>query len=82
MSVFETNIRFIGGLLSGFALTGEPVFREKALQIAKKLLPAFNTPTGIPYSLVNVQTGVSDVRGVSRGLSNVNWAPLMPRDGL
>lgn len=59
LSVFETNIRFVGGLLSCFSLTGDPMFREKALHIAEKLLPAFNTPTGIPHALVNIGTGVS-----------------------
>lgn len=30
LSVFETNIRFIGGLLSTYALTSDPVFLTKA----------------------------------------------------
>lgn len=58
MSVFETNIRFVGGLLSVYSLTGDPLFRDRALHIARKLLPAFDTPTGIPYALINVATGV------------------------
>lgn len=58
VSVFETNIRFVGGLLTCFALTGDVVFRDKAQQIADKLLPAFQTPTGIPNALVNFKTGV------------------------
>ena len=53
MSVFETNIRFVGGLLTVYSLTGDPVFRDKANHIAQKLLPAFDTPTGIPYALIN-----------------------------
>lgn len=56
--MFETNIRFVGGLLTCFALTGDVVFRDKAQQIADKLLPAFQTPTGIPHALVNFKTGV------------------------
>lgn len=59
LSVFETNIRFIGGLLSCYALTGDLMFRDKALHIAEKLLPAFNTPSGIPHALINVGTGAS-----------------------
>lgn len=30
------------------------VFKDKAAMIADKLLPAFNTPTGIPLALVNL----------------------------
>jgi len=37
------------------------MFREKAIHIANKLLPAFDTPTGIPYALINVKTGVSKI---------------------
>lgn len=40
-------------------MTGDNIFRDKAEYIAKKLLPAFKTPTGIPYSLVNLKSGVS-----------------------
>ncbi|XP_018322492.1 mannosyl-oligosaccharide 1,2-alpha-mannosidase IA [Agrilus planipennis] len=58
-SVFEVNIRFVGGLLACFALTGDVLFRNKAQEIADKLLPAFNTPTGIPNALVNFKTGAS-----------------------
>ena len=58
LSVFETNIRFIGGLLTCFALTGDIMFRDKAEQVAKKLLPAFQTQTGLPHSLINIKTGV------------------------
>lgn len=58
VSVFEMNIRFIGGFLTCYAMTGDTVFRDKAEYIANKLLPAFQTPTGIPYSLVNLKSGV------------------------
>lgn len=59
LSVFEINIRFVGGLLSCYALTGDTLFRDKAEYVASHLLPAFQTSTGIPYSLINFKTGVS-----------------------
>lgn len=46
VSVFETNIRYVGGLLAAYALTGDELFKEKAQMVTDKLLPAFNTPTG------------------------------------
>ena len=46
VSVFETNIRYLGGFLSLYALTGDDLFRERAKETADKLLPAFNSPTG------------------------------------
>ncbi|XP_045154866.1 mannosyl-oligosaccharide 1,2-alpha-mannosidase IC [Echinops telfairi] len=56
-SLFEVNIRYIGGLLSAFYLTGDEVFRTKAIRLGEKLLPAFNTPTGIPKGIVNFKSG-------------------------
>lgn len=56
LSVFETNIRYVGGLLSTYALTKDHMFLNKAIQIADKLLPAFDTPSGIPYSNINLGT--------------------------
>ncbi|XP_043930344.1 mannosyl-oligosaccharide 1,2-alpha-mannosidase IA [Protopterus annectens] len=58
VSVFEVNIRFVGGLLSAYYLSGEEVLRKKAIELGQKLLPAFNTPTGIPWALLNLKSGV------------------------
>ncbi|XP_029361835.1 ER degradation-enhancing alpha-mannosidase-like protein 2 isoform X2 [Echeneis naucrates] len=70
-SVFETNIRVVGGLLSAHLLAGRagmelepgwpcsgPLLRM-AEDAARKLLPAFQTPTGMPYGTVNLLRGVS-----------------------
>jgi len=65
VSVFEFNIRFVGGLLTAYALTKDELYIRKAEEIAEKLLPSFNTPTGIPYSLINPATGEC---------KNYNWA--------
>lgn len=35
------------------------MYKDKAQEVADKLLPAFQTPTGIPNALVNIRTGVS-----------------------
>ncbi|KAB1204297.1 Mannosyl-oligosaccharide 1,2-alpha-mannosidase MNS1 [Morella rubra] len=56
-SVFETTIRVLGGLLSAYDLSGDKVFLEKARDIADRLLPAWNTPSGIPYTLINLAYG-------------------------
>jgi ER degradation enhancer, mannosidase alpha-like 1 len=61
--VFETTIRVLGGLLSGHIFanqTGEPFhlpwYRGELLDMAydlgERLLPAFSTPTGLPYARV------------------------------
>ncbi|XP_044532785.1 mannosyl-oligosaccharide 1,2-alpha-mannosidase IA isoform X2 [Gracilinanus agilis] len=58
ISVFEVNIRFVGGLLSAYYLTGEEIFRRKAVELGEKLLPAFHTPSGIPWALLNLKSGI------------------------
>ncbi|XP_029928730.1 mannosyl-oligosaccharide 1,2-alpha-mannosidase IA isoform X2 [Myripristis murdjan] len=58
-SLFEVNIRYVGGLLSAYYLTGEELFKKKAMELGEKLLPAFNTPTGIPRGVINLGSGTS-----------------------
>jgi mannosidase alpha-like ER degradation enhancer 1 len=61
--VFETTIRVLGGLLSGHIFanqTGQafylPWYHGELLDMAhdlgQRLLPAFATPTGLPYARV------------------------------
>ena len=57
VNLFETSIRVLGGLLSTFALTGDTLFKDKAIELAHALLPAFDSRTGIPWSDVNLATG-------------------------
>jgi len=57
VSVFETEIRLVGGLLSAHHACGDPVLLAKARDLADRLLPAFETPTGMPYRYVNLKTG-------------------------
>uniref|UniRef100_A0A8C7X266 alpha-1,2-Mannosidase n=1 Tax=Oryzias sinensis TaxID=183150 RepID=A0A8C7X266_9TELE len=58
-SLFEVNIRYVGGLLAAYYLTGEELYKNKALELGEKLLPAFNTPTGIPRGVINLGSGTS-----------------------
>ncbi|SPQ98628.1 unnamed protein product (mitochondrion) [Plasmodiophora brassicae] len=55
VNVFETTIRVMGGLLSTYALKKDPMFLEKARQLADKLLIAFDTRSGIPFGTVSFQ---------------------------
>jgi len=57
VKVFEVTIRLLGGLLSGYQLTGDARLLHLADDLGTRLLPAFNTPTGMPYMFVNLRTG-------------------------
>lgn len=62
VSVFETSIRLVGGLLSAWHASGDPVLLAKARDLADRLLPSFAaSPIGIPHRYVNLKTGA--VRG-------------------
>ena len=54
---FEITIRLLGGLLSGYQLTGDPQLLHKAQDLGTRLLPVFDSPTGLPYVYVNLKTG-------------------------
>ncbi|XP_062854894.1 ER degradation-enhancing alpha-mannosidase-like protein 3 isoform X2 [Trichomycterus rosablanca] len=70
VSVFETNIRVLGGLLGGHSMAvmlkdgGQHMqwYKDELLHMAKdlgvRLLPAFNTSSGLPYPRVNLRHGV------------------------
>uniref|UniRef100_A0AAY4E6S2 alpha-1,2-Mannosidase n=1 Tax=Denticeps clupeoides TaxID=299321 RepID=A0AAY4E6S2_9TELE len=70
VSVFETNIRVLGGLLGAHVMAdhlrqrGDRMqwYRDELLHMAKdlgyRLLPAFNTTSGLPYPRVNLRYGV------------------------
>ena len=97
VSVFETNIRVLGGLMSAHLLAADeatgfaartpsadprpaprPVLKpcaacpsgqvpgykggllDLAADLGSRLLPAFDTPTGIPYGAVNLNSGVAE----------------------
>ncbi|MBZ5551149.1 MAG: glycoside hydrolase family 47 protein [Acidobacteriia bacterium] len=58
---FEVTIRLLGGLLSSYQLTGDRRLLALAEDLGTRLLPVFDSPTGIPYRFVNLKTG--KVRG-------------------
>ncbi|KAI8561202.1 hypothetical protein RHMOL_Rhmol04G0319700 [Rhododendron molle] len=71
VSVFETTIRILGGLLSAHLIASDystgmkiPSYDDELLHLsedlARRLLPAFDTPTGIPFGSVNLLHGVDE----------------------
>lgn len=54
---FEITIRLLGGLLSAYQMDGDRRFLALAEDLGKRLLPVFNSATGMPYRYVHLQTG-------------------------
>lgn len=66
---FEITIRLMGGLLSSYELTGDKRLLALADDLGGRMLPMFNSPTGMPYEYVNLRTGA--VRGVNSNPAEV-----------
>ncbi|KAK9995813.1 hypothetical protein SO802_020499 [Lithocarpus litseifolius] len=69
VNLFECNIRVLGGLVSAHILATDSTnrlvhgaYKNQLLILAedlgKRFLPAFNTPTGLPYAWINLKYGV------------------------
>lgn len=58
-SFFEITIRVMGGLVSAFELSRQNVFLDTARRLAERMMPAFETPNGMPKNTVDVGTGDS-----------------------
>ncbi len=65
VQTFEITIRLLGGLLSAYQLDGDRRFLILAEDLGKRLLPSFNSATGMPYRYVHLQSGK-----VSKPVSN------------
>lgn len=70
IQVFEVVIRVVGGLLSAHLFATTPSIRPEfslpwydgellalAQDLGNRLLPAFKTPTGIPFARINLRLG-------------------------
>jgi mannosidase alpha-like ER degradation enhancer 2 len=54
---FEITIRILGGLLSAYQMTHDERLLKLADDLGARLLPVFDSPTGMPYMYVNLKTG-------------------------
>jgi endoplasmic reticulum Man9GlcNAc2 1,2-alpha-mannosidase len=59
-NVFETTIRVLGGLLGAYHCFNDPVLLRKAINLGDRLSVAFDTPSGIPFSDVNLARKIAE----------------------
>ncbi|KAI9876893.1 MAG: hypothetical protein M1830_005374 [Pleopsidium flavum] len=50
LNVFETTIRYLGGFLSAYDLSGYPTLLDKAIELGEMLYVAFDTPNRMPIT--------------------------------
>lgn len=75
VNVFETSIRYLGGMLAGYDLLSGPFSTvphdatkreqvlKQAVRLADLLCAAFSTPTGIPDNILNFNGGQPSING-------------------
>ncbi|KAF7344099.1 alpha-1,2-Mannosidase [Mycena venus] len=81
VSVFETTIRYIGGLVASYELSGfqYPVLLAKAKEVADKLALAWVGNNDIPYGFLNFTTNepqIATTNIAEAGSLTLEWSTL------
>jgi mannosyl-oligosaccharide alpha-1,2-mannosidase len=53
INIFETNIRYLGGLLAAYDLSGRELLLKKAVELGDLIYGGFNTENGMPVDFIN-----------------------------
>lgn len=54
VNIFETNIRYLGGLLAAYDLSGREVLLKKAKELGDLIYGGFNTKSRMPVDNINI----------------------------
>jgi len=82
ISLFETNIRVLGGLLSAHALSKDELYKEKAIELGQKFIAAFESRDNVthifPHNWLNLmnQSYQTPAERQSVGLAQVGTFSL------
>ncbi|KAH6846997.1 glycoside hydrolase [Chaetomium sp. MPI-CAGE-AT-0009] len=59
VNIFETNIRYLGGLLAAYDLSGRAVLLEKAVELGDLIYAGFDTANRMPVDNINVEAAAN-----------------------
>ena len=71
LSAFEVTVRVLGGLLSTYCLSLDPLFLDKAANVADRIMPISETPSGIPISFVDLKERVGHIDEDNNGWNSL-----------
>lgn len=71
VNTFETTIRYLGGFLSAYDLSGDARLLQKAREVGDMLYAAFDTPNRMPITRWNIEKAAKGERQEAS-----SWAPL------
>ena len=57
IQAFEITIRLLAGMITAYEMENDHRFLNLAQDLGNRMMPIFNTPTGMPYRYVHLQTG-------------------------
>lgn len=86
ISLFETNIRVVGGLLSAYDFSGDKAFLRRVTELVDLMLPAMdNSTTGIPANSIMLGQASNSYRTTASiaecGSLQLEWTALSMRSG-
>lgn len=96
VSLFETTIRYLGGMLSGYDFLSGPLayladnpadvdaLLQQSVNLANNLSYAFETPTGVPWNILDLSTRsvVAEPNGLATvGTLIMEWVRLTDLTG-
>ncbi|KAL5440232.1 hypothetical protein PMIN07_005099 [Paraphaeosphaeria minitans] len=55
VNTFETNIRYLGGLIAAYDLSGHDVLKKKAIEVGDLLYAGFNTKNKMPVDFISFE---------------------------
>jgi mannosyl-oligosaccharide alpha-1,2-mannosidase len=76
ISVFETTIRYLGGLLSAYDLSHEKVLLDKAIQLGEMLYRAFDTDNHMPLDRLSLLAAKNNESTGFNAESNICFAAI------
>ncbi|KAJ7672429.1 glycoside hydrolase family 47 protein [Mycena polygramma] len=78
VSLFETTIRYVGGLLSSYELSGQkfPILVEKAKEVADKMAFAWVGDNAMPYGFMDFSTNTPQSNIAEAGTLSLEWLTL------
>ncbi|KAF4979073.1 hypothetical protein FZEAL_4658 [Fusarium zealandicum] len=65
VNIFETTIRYLGGFLAAFELSGDMRLLRKAAEVGEMIYKAFDTPNHMPITRWNFQDAVDGKKQIA-----------------
>ncbi|KAK4245543.1 glycoside hydrolase [Corynascus novoguineensis] len=59
VNIFETNIRYLGGLIAAYDLSGREVLLQKAIELGDLIYGGFNTENRMPVDNINLEAAIN-----------------------